>query len=440
MPAAAKPATWPGSSPWSPPARRQRRMRRARRRSPPGRRAAGGPTTAPSSRRPAASSSVDSPPSRTTGPAASASARGRPPIDTIGKPAAATAGGHLASPGEHQGGHRDATWRNPGRRDGALAWAAERLAEHGRASAASPSSRTCTPWSTAIRLPSTAARLAEVGRPGVGARSRRSPRAGAVGARARAGAAGRRPATPAAAAARRRPDAARSRRRGIRRGMGGDARGTTRGCRSSWSPRADAMVALGVPDTRPDRLPGLVADLLADDDALLARAARRDDAGGAGADRADWAATRTACRAPGRRRRSRPRCSTTTCTTRTSSSAATGTGSSTGATRRVAPFVSLLVTLRVARAGARRAERAPACCSASATPTSTSGATREARRAAGAVRPRPADRPPAAGAHLAPDPARRAPGRARGVGRNAVPGWTAEHLEPGTLTAAAPRT
>jgi hypothetical protein len=33
-------------------------------------------------------------------------------------------------------------------------------------------------------------------------------------------------------------------------------------------PRADEMVALGVPDLRPDRLPGLVADLLDDDEFL----------------------------------------------------------------------------------------------------------------------------------------------------------------------------
>jgi Phosphotransferase enzyme family len=35
-------------------------------------------------------------------------------------------------------------------------------------------------------------------------------------------------------------------------------------------PHAEEMVALGVPDNRPPQLPGLVADLLADDDAMLA--------------------------------------------------------------------------------------------------------------------------------------------------------------------------
>ncbi len=35
-------------------------------------------------------------------------------------------------------------------------------------------------------------------------------------------------------------------------------------------PHAAAMLAMGVPDARPDRLPDLVAELLADDDALLA--------------------------------------------------------------------------------------------------------------------------------------------------------------------------
>ncbi len=99
-------------------------------------------------------------------------------------------------------------------------------------------------------------------------------------------------------------------------------------------PHADDMVALGVPDLRPDRLPELVADLLDDDESLLL-----DRPGGLTAevrDRlvADLGRVPRAVRAGWRTAASRRRCSTTTCTTRTSSSTTAGTGSSTGATHR----------------------------------------------------------------------------------------------------------
>ena len=55
------------------------------------------------------------------------------------------------------------------------------------------------------------------------------------------------------------------RRGGVGRGLGGDAR-RLRPLQVELVPHADEMVALGVPDLRPDRLPELVADLLDDDE------------------------------------------------------------------------------------------------------------------------------------------------------------------------------
>ncbi len=46
-----------------------------------------------------------------------------------------------------------ATWQDPGWRDGALAWARDRLAEHGRTPVGRPEQVHVRPWSTAIRIP-----------------------------------------------------------------------------------------------------------------------------------------------------------------------------------------------------------------------------------------------------------------------------------------------
>ena len=46
-----------------------------------------------------------------------------------------------------------ATWRDPAWREPALAWAAERLAEHGRRVAGTPEQVHVRAWSTVVRIP-----------------------------------------------------------------------------------------------------------------------------------------------------------------------------------------------------------------------------------------------------------------------------------------------
>ena len=95
--------------------------------------------------------------------------------------------------------------------------------------------------------------------------------------------------------------------------------------------RADELVALGVPDHRPEVLAGLLAELLDDHEALLIGAE-----GGLSPDlherlRASCRRTRSGA-AGSPTSASRRRCNTTTCTTATSSPARPATASSTGAT------------------------------------------------------------------------------------------------------------
>jgi hypothetical protein len=164
-----------------------------------------------------------------------------------------------------------ATWRDPAWRDGALAWAAERLAEHGRTPAGRPDQPHVRPWSTAIRIP-----LADGGDAwlkSVGPGSAQEP--------VLAEALGRW--VPGRVLV---PLAVEPRRRLVLLPDGGPTLRETGGGRipEAWEAmlagyarlqvelvgHAEDMLALGVPDTRPERLPALVGDLIADDEALLA--------------------------------------------------------------------------------------------------------------------------------------------------------------------------
>ena len=164
-----------------------------------------------------------------------------------------------------------ATWQDPGWRDGALAWAADRLAEHGRAPSGRPAQVHVRPWSTAIRIPVDDG--SDVWLKCVGTGSAQEP----VLAEALGGWVPDRVLVPLAVD----PD-----RRLLLLPEGGPTLRETGGGRivEAWEamlanyarmqialiPHAEEMVALGVPDNRPGRLPGLVGDLLADDDAMLA--------------------------------------------------------------------------------------------------------------------------------------------------------------------------
>jgi hypothetical protein len=164
-----------------------------------------------------------------------------------------------------------ATWTDPAWRDGALAWAADRLAEHGRAPAGRPEQVHVRPWSTAIRIPVDDGR--DVWLKSVGAGSAQEPLlADALG-----GWVPDRVLVPLAVAPGRRllllPDGGPT----LRETGGGRIPEAWEAMLANYarlqiavSEHADDMVALGVPDNRPHRLPELAAALLADDEALLA--------------------------------------------------------------------------------------------------------------------------------------------------------------------------
>jgi hypothetical protein len=161
------------------------------------------------------------------------------------------------------------TWQDPGWRAGALAWAAEALADRGRTIDSEPEQPHVYAWSTALRLPvdGGAVWLKSVG-PGS---AHEPPLAAALGEWTPDHVL-----TPLAVHPGRRlmllPDGGRT-----LRAAGGAA------SVQAWEamlrdyaqlqlelvPRAEAMVELGVPDARVDRLPALVGDLLADDESLL---------------------------------------------------------------------------------------------------------------------------------------------------------------------------
>ncbi len=164
-----------------------------------------------------------------------------------------------------------ATWQDPAWREPALAWAAERLAEHGRAVAGAPQQVHVRAWSTAIRIPADDG--SAVWLKSVGTGSAQEP----VLARALGSWVPDHVLVPLAVDVPRRllllPD-------------GGTTLRATGGSRipEAWEsvlgsyarlqvavvPHAEELVALSVPDRRPSRLPGLVGHLLDDDAAMLA--------------------------------------------------------------------------------------------------------------------------------------------------------------------------
>ncbi len=164
-----------------------------------------------------------------------------------------------------------ATWQDPGWRDAALAWATDRLAEHGRIPSGRPDQAHVRSWSTAIRIPVDDG--GDVWLKSVGTGSAQEP----VLAEALGSWVPDRVLVPLAVE----PD-----RRLLLLPDGGPTLRETGGGRlvEAWEamlanyarmqvaliPHAEEMVALGVPDNRPERLPGLVGDLLADDQAMLA--------------------------------------------------------------------------------------------------------------------------------------------------------------------------
>ena len=162
-----------------------------------------------------------------------------------------------------------ATWQDPVWRASAVRWAAEQLADRGIALDGEPEQPHVYAWSTALRLPvdGGAVWLKSVG-PG----SAHEP--------ALAAALGRWVPDHVLA-----PLAVHPGRRLMLLPDGGQTLRATGGAESAdaWeamlrdyaclqlelAPRAEEMVGLGVPDARLDRLPELVRDLLADDESLL---------------------------------------------------------------------------------------------------------------------------------------------------------------------------
>ena len=164
-----------------------------------------------------------------------------------------------------------ATWTDPGWRDGALAWAADRLAERGRAPAGWPEQVHVRPWSTAIRVPTDDG--GDVWLKSVGTGSAQEP----VLAEALGRWAPERVLVPLAVERDRRllllPDGGPT----LRRTGGGRIPEAWEAMLANYArlqlavaEHADELVDAGVPDNRPLRLTGLAADLLADDDAMLA--------------------------------------------------------------------------------------------------------------------------------------------------------------------------
>jgi hypothetical protein len=162
-----------------------------------------------------------------------------------------------------------ATWTDPAWRDAALDWAYAELDRAGLAGDGEPEQRHVYPWSTAIRLP---VRGGAVWLKSVGPGSAHEPALSA----ALGGWAPGRVLVPLAVDPARRllllPDGGRT----LRAAGGSPLVEAWESMLRSYArlqidlvPRAEEMPALGVPDHRPDRLPGLVEDLLADDDALL---------------------------------------------------------------------------------------------------------------------------------------------------------------------------
>ena len=161
-----------------------------------------------------------------------------------------------------------ATWRDPRWRTEALEWAAGQLARWGLEPAGEPEQPHVRTWSTGFPLPLRGGGAAWLKSVGLG--SAQEP----VLARALGGWAPGHVLVPLAVEPARRllllPDGGTTLRE-----TGGDPAAwedvlqAYAGLQLALVPHADALLALGVPDTRPERLPDLVDDLLADDGAQL---------------------------------------------------------------------------------------------------------------------------------------------------------------------------
>jgi Phosphotransferase enzyme family len=163
-----------------------------------------------------------------------------------------------------------ATWQDPAWREPALAWATDRLAERGRLPAGRPEQVHVRAWSTAIRIPTDGG---PVWLKSVGAGSAQEP----VLAAALGEWVPDRVLVPLAVHPGRRllllPDGGPT-LRALGAGRSPEAweamLGNYARLQIACAPHAEELVARGVPDHRPERLPDLVAGLLADDDAVLA--------------------------------------------------------------------------------------------------------------------------------------------------------------------------
>ena len=162
-----------------------------------------------------------------------------------------------------------ATWTDPVWRDGALHWAGQQLTRRGLRPDGDPTQPHVRPWSTAFRLPvdGGAVWLKAVG-PGS---AQEPPLSAALGEWVPG-----RVLVPLAVHAGRRllllPDGGPTLRTACRAGSLEAWEEMLRDyarLQQELAPHADRMVALGVPDARPERLPELARDLLADDEALL---------------------------------------------------------------------------------------------------------------------------------------------------------------------------
>ena len=161
-----------------------------------------------------------------------------------------------------------ATWRDPGWRAGALEWGLGQLALAGLEPAGEPEQPRVRTWSTVFRLPLRSGGVAWL--KAVGPGSAQEPvLAGALG-----GWVPDRVLVPLAVEPARRllllPDGGRTlRAEGAGLPAWEEMLGAYARLQLDLVPHAPAMLDLGVPDTRPARLPDLVDDLLADDEALL---------------------------------------------------------------------------------------------------------------------------------------------------------------------------